>query len=217
MNGYSSARGRIAVLVEAHFDETEYRRFNEFFPEHGYAVDYASHLWNQPSLTFKGNDMTAEVTVDIEVESLDLGDYQGLILIGGYAMDRLRYQEHLRQGQPNRAPAVELLRRAVAEMDAGRLQIGTICHSMWLFCAAPELVRGRRVTCAHNILCDVQAAGADVVFDGDQAAETVVDRGLVSARHPGVVDQFLKVYLEELGKAKPAPRPAVAAPAASEA
>ena len=84
MNGYSSARGRIAVLVEAHFDETEYRRFNEFFPEHGYAVDYASHLWNQPSLTFKGNDMTAEVTVDIEVESLDLGDYQGLILIGGY-------------------------------------------------------------------------------------------------------------------------------------
>src|SRR5205823_3230136 len=187
MDGDVAGR-RIVVLVEAHFDETEFRRFNEFFPEYGYAVDYVTHLWNQPSLTFKGNDMTAEVVVGIEVEGLDLAAYAGLILIGGYAMDRLRYQEHVRPGEPNRAPAVELLRRAVSEMDAGRLLIGTICHSMWLFCAAPELVRGRRVTCAHNILCDVQAAGADVVFDGDQTAETVVHGGLVSARHPGVVE-----------------------------
>lgn len=29
------ANGKIAVLVEAHFDEHEYRRFNEFFPEAG--------------------------------------------------------------------------------------------------------------------------------------------------------------------------------------
>ena len=102
---------------------------------------------------------------------------------------------------------------------SGRLLIGTICHSMWLFCAAPELVRGRRVTCAHNILCDVQAAGADVVFDGEQTAETVVHGGLVSARHPGVVEQFMQVYLGELRKAQPAPRPeaAVAAAAAGEA
>ena len=216
MYGDNRAGGRIAVLVEAHFDETEYRRFNEFFPEHGYAVDYVSHLWNQPSLTFKGNDMTAEVTVVIEADSLDLADYRGLILIGGYAMDRLRYEEHPKKGESNRAPAVELLRRAVAEMDAGRLQIGTICHSMWLFCAAPELLQGRHVTCAHNILCDVQAAGAEVVFDGDQTAETVVDGGLVSARHPGVVEQFMRVYLEELGKAKQAPRHEVAATAAKE-
>jgi len=202
--------GKIAVLVEAHFDETEYRRFNEFFPANGYAVDYVSHLWGRPSLRFKGNDMTEEVEVTIEVAELDPADYDGVILIGGYAMDRLRYQEHPLKGRPNQAPAVAFLRRAVEEMDAGRLLIGTICHSMWLFCAAPELLRGRRVTCAHNIYCDVEAAGGEVVFDADQTAETVVDGGLVSARHPGVVDRFMEVFLEELGTQKQA----VAAPAA---
>src|SRR2546426_12642922 len=102
MDGNKGAAGRIAVLVEAHFDETEYRRFNEFFPANGYAVDYVTHLWNQPSLAFKGNDMTEEVTVNLEVGSLDLSQYEGLILIGGYAMDRLRYEEHPRRGEPNR-------------------------------------------------------------------------------------------------------------------
>ena len=149
MDGDVAGR-RIAVLVEAHFDETEFRRFNEFFPEHGYAVDYVTHLWNQPSLTFKGNDMTAEVVVGIEVEGLDLGAYAGLILIGGYAMDRLRYEEQPRAGRPNQAPAVVFLRKAVAAMDQGRLHIGAICHGLWLFCASAELLKGRRVTCAHN-------------------------------------------------------------------
>src|SRR5262249_52501892 len=143
-------KGKIGVLVEAHFDETEYRRFGEFFAAHGYAVEYLSHLWGQPQLTFKGNDMTDEVTVRLEVNDVAPTDYAGLILIGGYAMDRLRYEEHPQQGRPNQAPAVVFLRKAVAAMDSGRLHIGTICHSLWLFCAAPELLKGRQVTCAHN-------------------------------------------------------------------
>ncbi len=46
-------KGKIGVVIEEHFDETEYRRFNEFFPEHGYEVEYISNLWGQPQLTFK--------------------------------------------------------------------------------------------------------------------------------------------------------------------
>ncbi len=33
-------KGKIGVLVEEHFDETEYHRFNEFFPTHGYEVEH---------------------------------------------------------------------------------------------------------------------------------------------------------------------------------
>src|SRR5438270_13672022 len=127
-----ATKGRIGVLVENHFDETEYRRFGEFFPAHGYAIEYLSHLWGQPRLTFQGNDMTAEVTVAVEVKDLAPTDYAGLILIGGYAMDRLRYEESPHQGRPNQAPAVVFLRRAVEAMDAGRLPIGAICHGLWL-------------------------------------------------------------------------------------
>src|SRR5262245_60818762 len=191
-------KGKIGVVVEAHFDETEYRRFGEFFPARGYAVEYLSHLWGQPRLTFKGNDNQEEVTVGVEVRDVAPADYAGVILIGGYAMDRLRYEEHPREGRPNQAPAVAWLRQAVAAMDAGRLRVGAICHGLWLFCAAPELLKGRRVTCAHNIISDVVNAGGVPVFDGDKLIDTWVDGRLITGRHPGVVEEFMSVFVREL-------------------
>jgi protease I len=195
----TGSKGKIGVLIEEHFDEHEFRRFNEFFPARGYIVEYMSHLWQQPQLTFKGNDHTAEVTVRVEVNQVNLADYKGIILVGGYAMDRLRYQQHPQPGQPNRAPAVEFLRRAVQAMDNDSLPVGTICHSLWLFCADPDLLRGRKVTCAHNIICDVQNAGGIVVFEGDEAKDVCVDGRLISGRHPGVVEEFMDVFLRAIG------------------
>ena len=92
------------------------------------------------------------------MSKVNLDDYAGLILIGGYAMDRLRYETQL--GETNQAPAVTLLRKAVSRMDNNQLAIGTICHSLWLFCAETNLLKGREVTCAHNIVCDVANAAA---------------------------------------------------------
>ena len=97
MAKFSKSEGKIGVLIEEHFDETEFRRFNEFFPKNGYELEYISHLWNQDSLTFNGNDLTEEVTVTVELDHVDPEDYEGVILIGAYAMDRLRYESILRQ------------------------------------------------------------------------------------------------------------------------
>jgi protease I len=194
------SKGKIGVLVESHFDETEYRRFGEFFPEHGYAVEYLSHLWGQPRLTFDGNDMSAKVTVDVEVTRVAPVDYAGVILIGGYAMDRLRYEETIEPGRPNQAPAVVFLRKAITAMDAGRLNIGAICHGLWLLCAAPELIKGRKVTCAHNILCDVVNAGGIPVYDGYKLRDVCVDGNLITGRHPGVVDEFMSAFCTELDR-----------------
>jgi len=194
----ATLKGKIAVLVEAHFDETEFRRFGEFFPARGYDVEYVSHLWGQPSLTFHGNDMTADVTVSVEVNNVSPSDYAGVILIGGYAMDRLRYEEHPQEGKPNQAPAVAFLRKAVVEMDAGKLPVGTICHSLWLFCAAPELLAGRKVTCAHNLISDVKNAGGKLVYSGNALADTHVDGCLVTGRHPGVIEEFMVAFDEAL-------------------
>jgi len=201
----SQVKGKIGVLIEAHFDETEFLRFNEFFPAHGYKVEYITHLWGQDKLTFKGNDFTQEVTVTREVSDVKPADYKAIILIGGYAMDRLRYQEHPEPGRPNRAPAVEFLRRAVKAMNNSNLKIGTICHSLWLFCAAPETLTGRKVTCAHNIMGDVENAGGTLVFYDDQLIDTYVDGNLITGRHPGVVEVFMKTFLEEIEKLAPQP------------
>lgn len=196
----TETKGKIAVVVEEHFDETEYHRFNDFFPKHGYQVEYISNLWNQPSLTFKGNDHTAEITVSVDFKNVKPTDYAGVILIGGYAMDRLRYQTQIQPGQPNQSPAVQFLRDAVKAMDTDRLKIGTICHSLWLFCADPGLLKGRKVTCAHNITCDVENAGGSVVYENGETVATYIDGNLITGKHPGVVEEFMQTFLENLEK-----------------
>ena len=194
----SANKGKIAVAIEEHFDETEYRRFNQFFPEHGYEVEYISNLWEQPQLTFKGNDHEEEAVVTTDFSNISPADYEGIILIGGYAMDRLRYQPNPKPQESNKAPAVEFLRKAVAMMDEDKLKIGAICHSLWLFCADPELIKGRQVTCAHNIICDVENAGGVIVYDKDKTAAVHIDRSLITAQHPGVVEEFMQTFLKEI-------------------
>ena len=197
----SESKGKIGVLIEEHFDQTEYRMFNQYFPQHGYEVEYISHLWGNKELRFGSNpdndEVEEHVIVTTEINDIDPSDYKGIIAIGAYAMDRLRYQVSVKKGQKNQAPAVAFLRKA---MKTEGLKIGTICHSLWLFCADPDLIKDRKVTCAHNIICDVENAGGDVIYDGDMTADLVIDGNLITGKHPGVVDQFMKTFVEEIEK-----------------
>jgi protease I len=194
-------KGKIGVLIEDHFDLTEFRRFNEYFPQRGYQVEYISHLWGQPALRFSSNPendaIDEHVTVTTEIANVDPADYKGIICIGAYAMDRLRYQATLKQGQPNQAPAVMFLHRALTTEG---LKVGTICHGLWLFCADRAILRDRKVTCAHNIVCDVENAGAEVVYEGEGTADLVIDGNLITGKHPAVVDVFMDAFVDEIEK-----------------
>jgi protease I len=194
-------KGKIGVLIEDHFDLTEFRRFNEYFPQRGYQVEYISHLWGQPALRFSSNPendaIDEHVTVTTEINNVDPADYKGIICIGAYAMDRLRYQTTIKKGQPNQAPAVLFLRKA---LKTEGLKVGTICHGLWLFCADRELLRDRKVTCAHNIVCDVENAGAEVVCEGEGTADLVIDGHLITGKHPAVVDAFMDAFVDEIEK-----------------
>jgi protease I len=193
--------GKIAVLIEEHFDSTEYRRFNEYFPTQGYEVEYISHLWGNESIRFGSNPendtIEEHVIVTTEIEDVQPDDYQGIICIGAYAMDRLRYQVKVTKSQKNNAPAVVFLRQAIANQD---VKLGAICHSLWLFCADPDLIQNRQVTCAHNIICDVENAGAEVIYDGDATKELVIDGNLITGKHPGMVNLFMEVFVQEMKK-----------------
>jgi protease I len=195
----TEAKGKIGILIEEHFDATEFRRFNEYFPQQGYEVEYISHLWGQPELHFssnpENNKLEEQVTVTTEVNDIDPADYDGIICIGAYAMDRLRYQATVKKGQKNQAPAVVFLRKA---MQTDTLKVGTLCHGLWLFCADKHLLKNRKVTCAHNIICDVENAGADVVYNGDETADLVIDGDLITAKHPAVVDKFMAAFVNEI-------------------
>jgi putative intracellular protease/amidase len=192
-------KGKIAVLIEEHFDQTEYRLFNDYFPKQGYEVEYISHLWGNPSLTFGSNpdngSVEEHITVTTEVNAIDPADYAGIIVIGAYASDRLRYQVSVKKGQKNQAPAVVFLRKAMATSG---VKLGAICHSLWLFCADRDLLQGRQVTCAHNIVCDVENAGAEIVYDGDETTAMVVDGNLITGKHPGITHQFMETFIQEI-------------------
>lgn len=198
----TTGKGKIGVLIEEHFDGGEFRRFNEYFPEQGYEVEYLSHLWGNPELRFGSNPendrIEYHVTVSTEVNDVAPGDYKGIICIGAYAMDRLRYQVSVGRGQKNMAPAVVFLRNAMA---TDGVKVGTICHGLWLFCADRDLLSGRRVTRAHNIVCDVENAGAEVVYEGDGTADLAVDGNLITGKHPGMVDQFMEAFVREIERA----------------
>lgn len=195
------SKGKIGVIIEEHFDATEFKRFNEFFPENGYEVEYISHLWGNKELKFGSNPendiIEFHATVTTEINDVKPSDYKGIICIGAYAMDRLRYQVSVKKGQKNQAPAVEFLRKAVAD---NTVKLGTICHSLWLFCADPDLLKNKKVTCAHNIICDVENAGGDVVYEGDVTADLVIDGNLITGKHPGVVEEFMVAFIAEIEK-----------------
>ncbi len=199
----SAAKGKIGVLIEDHYDPTEFEMFNEYFPQQGYEVEYVTHLWGNPSVTYWANPedgvIKNQVKVTVEVNSVKPSDYKAVLFIGAYAMDRSRYQEHVTKGQANQSPAVNFLRAA---LRAKGLKIGTICHSLWLLCADPSLIKGRKVTCAHNIICDVENAGGEVVYDEKkkQVQEIVIDGDLISAWHPKVTKEFMETIVQEIEK-----------------
>lgn len=189
---------RVGVLIEEYFDPIEYRKFNAYFPPLGFEVVYLAHLWGQPSLTFNSvpddRKITEQVIVSTEIATADPATFSGILLIADYAMDRMRYQAKVGKGQPNVAPAVEFLRRA----SAAGTTIGALCHGLWLFCAAPELLRGKRVTCGHNIICDVENAGGDVQYEGDRTANLVVDGNLLTGRSPEILDSYLDSFVRQM-------------------
>lgn len=189
---------KIAVLIESHFDGTEPAAFLNYFPANGYAVEFISNLRGEKEKAFANNDDPSKtITVSIDIRDVDLSTYSGLILVGGYAMDMLRYEVHVEEGSANEPVATQFIRKAMAEKH---LVIGTICHSLWLFTPAPDLLKGRKVTCSHNIMHDVQNAGAVLVYDKHRQtlATTHVDGNLVTGRHPYVVEAFMDAFYDRL-------------------
>lgn len=199
LNAQGNSKGKIGVFIEEHFDMTEYRLFNRRFPAAGYELEYISTLWGNTSLQYGSNPdngwVEEHLTVSKDVKDVNVSEYKGFILIGAYATDRLRYTVKPEKGKPNDAPAVELARKI---MSTPGIKLGTICHSLWLLCADRSLLEGRKVTCAHNILCDVENAGGEVQYGDDGTVGSVVDGDLISAKHPAFTDELIDIFLKEI-------------------
>ncbi len=117
---------------------------------------------------------------DRAASDVSAGDYDAVIIPGGYAPDRMR-----------RHPAmVKLVADAVRD---GRT-VAAICHGGWMLCSADAL-RGRRVTSFFAIRDDLVHAGAEWL---DEAV--VCDGNLITSRTPDDLPAFLRSIVASLAE-----------------
>ena len=115
---------------------------------------------------------------DYSFDQVEAADYDGLLVPGGWAPDKLR-----------RFPKVLQI---VREMNEAGKPIGEICHAGWVLISA-DILRGKTVTSTPGIKDDMTNAGATWV---DQAS--VVDGNIISARRPPDLPEYMQDYLTVL-------------------
>jgi len=116
--------------------------------------------------------------VDTTVDEVAAGDFDALVIPGGFAPDKLRRS----------ATVLDLVR----SFDEAGKPIAFICHAGWVPISA-RILKGRRATSVSAIRDDMVNAGTDWV---DEA--TVVDGNLISARTPADLGPWMKALLRQL-------------------
>lgn len=165
---------RVLLLAADLFEDMELLYPLYRLAEEGVAVTVAG-LDDSPVTGKKGH---GPVAVDVTVDRLSAADFDGLVIPGGFAPDKLR-----------RSDAVLTL---VRDFDAAGKPVAFICHAGWVPISA-RVVKGRRATSVAAIRDDMVNAGVDWV---DEAV--VVDGTLISARTPADLGPWMKAVLTAL-------------------
>lgn len=167
---------KIVVLAEEGYEDLELWYPAIRLREEGYHVDIVGS-GSQNKYTGKYG---TTVQVDLDYDAIISKDYEGIIVPGGWAPDKLR-----------RYPGILKLVKDFA--DEGKL-LATICHGGWVFISA-KVVDGYKMTCVNAIIDDIQNAGATYV---DEAV--VVDRNMITSRIPRDLPSFMKAIIDFLGQ-----------------
>jgi protease I len=112
------------------------------------------------------------------VDEISAGEFDGLVIPGGYAPDIMRRSQKLLQ-----------LTRDI--FQAGK-PVGFICHAGWVPISA-GIVRGKRGTSVGAIKDDLVNAG--LLWED---SPVVVDGNLISSRTPADLPQFCRAMIAAL-------------------
>lgn len=115
-------------------------------------------------------------TAEYAFEEVKAADYDGLLVPGGWAPDKLR--------------RFDAVLEIVRSMDAAKKPIGEICHAGWVLSSA-GILKGRKVTSTPGIKDDMMHAGAHW-----ENQPVVVDENIVSGRWPKDLPYYVKAFIE---------------------
>jgi len=173
---------RIACVLAAYFEDSEFQEPYEAFLKAGHEVTVIGLKANEPLQGKKG-----QVTVLTTKSFGDVSpnEFDALLIPGGQSPDKLRAHDE----------AVVF----VKSMMTANKPVLAICHGPQLLLTAEEY-RRHRMTAWKTVQGDLKKAGADVVD-----REVVVDRNLVTSRMPEDIPAFIRESLKVL-EAVPARR-----------
>ena len=163
---------KIAILVGPQFHDEEASVPRQYLEELGAQVEWVG--LDHSTLTGKYNRMT--LTPEKAIDEIRPVDYDGLIIPGGGAPERIRLNKIA-------------LSFVTSFWHTGR-PVGAICHGPQVLISA-GLLTGVTTTCYEGIRDDVKLAGAHYVDE-----EVCVDGPYISSRKPEDLPAFNRAFAE---------------------
>ena len=164
---------KILSFVADLFDEKELFYAAIRMKEEGFEVVFAG-----PEAIEYSGKVGMKQKADISFKGINVDEYEGLLIPGGYSPDKVRVHE----------AALEAVRNF---NDKGK-PIAMICHAGWVGASA-GIIKGRKLTSTKAIKDDLVNAGANWV---DEAP--VVDGNLVTARNPDDLAGYMAAFIKLL-------------------
>ena len=168
---------RIALLVENDFEDSELTGPRDALRAAGATVVLVGPTANTE---FKGKKLGTVVTSDLAAGAAKQGDFDAVVIPGGYAPDKMRMRHAM----------VDFTRDM---FEAGK-PVAAICHAPSLLISA-NAVRGKTLTCWPSIAVDVKNAGGMYVDK-----PVVEDGNLITSRKPDDVPVFSDAIIRALSK-----------------
>lgn len=163
------------VIITNMFEDSEYSKPVNAFKKAGHKI---IRVGLKEGEVVKGKKKGTPVKIDKAVTDVSVEDFDALLIPGGYSPDKLRANED----------AVKFTKEFA---ESGK-PIFSICHGPQLLITA-DVLKGRRITGWKSIIQDIKNAGAEFIDK-----EVVVDKNLVSSRHPGDIPAFIRESLKKL-------------------
>lgn len=169
---------RVAVLAEDYYENLELWYPVLRLREAGAHVTIVGPKAGEAYKSKEGFPATA----DLSMEEARAGEFDAVIVPGGFAPDRMRRHQ-------------AMLRLVRETFQAGKV-VASICHAAWVPISA-GIVKGKTMTCVSAVKDDVINAGANYVDK-----EVVVDGNLISSRTPPDLPAFCREIIKALSGAK---------------